>query len=121
MRHELNRVQQNRRLADISLRRVGLGSDPKKPLRRRPAAYRQTATAGSHVNSMRRSVSRIRQNPQEKCVLMTENSPLIGSQRRADYHRTASAADGDASDVKNAAGKRNLGLPDRRLQLENVS
>ena len=43
---------------------------------------------------------------------MAENSPLVGSRQGADYLRTASAADGDASDLKNAAGERNLGLTD---------
>jgi hypothetical protein len=54
----------------------GGSSDPKKPLRRRPAAHRRTATAASHVNSMRRPVSRVRQNPQEKCVLIAKSSAL---------------------------------------------
>ena len=39
----------------------GRNRHPKKPLRRHPAAHRRTATAASHVNSMRRSVSRVRQ------------------------------------------------------------
>ncbi len=41
---------------------------------------------------------------------MTENSPLIGPRRGADNLRSASAADGDASGLKNAAAGANLGL-----------
>ena len=51
--------------------------DFEKPLRRHPAAHRRVA-ATCHVNSMRRSVSRVRQKPRERCVLMTEISPLTG-------------------------------------------
>jgi len=54
----------------------GGSRDPEKPLRRRPGADRRTATAACHVNSMRRSVSRVRQNPQEKCVLIAKSSAL---------------------------------------------
>ena len=52
---------------------------------------------------------------------MTENSPLIGPRRGADNLRSASAADGDASGLKNAAAGANLGLtePSKTL-LENL-
>jgi hypothetical protein len=55
---------------------------------------------------------------------MTENSPLVGSRMGADFLRTASAADGDASDLKNAAGERNLGLTDAsnlRMSAQTIS
>ena len=41
-----------------------------------PAAHRRTATAARHVNSMRRLVSRVRQNPKKKCVLIAKSSSL---------------------------------------------
>lgn len=52
---------------------------------------------------------------------MTENSPLIGPRRGADNLRSASAADGDDSGLKNAAAGANLGLiePSKTL-LENL-
>src|SRR5208283_4599121 len=69
--------------ASAPLRQIGAkvvshggSSDPKKPLRRHPAADLGTATAAGRVNSVRRSVSRIRQNPQEKCVLIAKSSAL---------------------------------------------
>jgi hypothetical protein len=43
---------------------------------------------------------------------MTEKSPLVGSRQGADHLRTALAADGEAADLKNAVGERNLGLTD---------
>ena len=66
-----------------------------KPLRRHPAADRGTATAASHVNSMRRSVSRVHQNQQETCVLTAKSSALslFDWLRRA----SASSADGPAA------------------------
>ena len=45
-------------------------------IRRHPAANRRTATAASHVDSVRRSVSRVLQNQQEKCVLTAKSSAL---------------------------------------------
>ena len=44
-----------------------------KPLRRHLAADRRTPPAAGNVNSMRRSVSPVRQNPQEKCVLIADS------------------------------------------------
>jgi hypothetical protein len=41
-----------------------------------PAAHRRTATAACHVNSMRRLVPRVRQNPKKKCVLIAKSSSL---------------------------------------------
>jgi len=89
----------------------GGGRDPKKPLRRYSAVDRGTASTAGHVNSVRRSVSRVRQKPQETCALTTENSPLIGPRRGADNRPNAPAADGDASGLKNVAAGGNPHLP----------
>src|SRR5271166_2296146 len=86
--------------------------DPKKPLRRRPAAHRRTATAAGHVNSMRRSVSRVRQNPQEKCVLIAKSSALstfdLASACLGAVRRRAGGNQADGSGL--ARNGRRLGL-----------
>jgi hypothetical protein len=92
----------------------GGSSDPKKPLRRRPAAHRRTATAASHVNSMRRSVSRVRQNPQEKCVLIAKSSALstfdLASACLGAVRRRAGGSQADGSSLPRARCGRRLDL-----------
>ena len=92
----------------------GGSRDPKKPLRRRPAAHRRTATAASHVNSMRRSVSRVRQNPQEKCVLIAKSSALstfdLASACLGAVRRRAGGNQADGSGLPGARNGRRLGL-----------
>ena len=91
----------------------GGSSDPKKPLRR-PAAQRRTATAASHVNSMRRSVSRVRQNPQEKCVLIAKSSALstfdLASACLGAVRRRAGGNQADGSGLPGARNGRRLSL-----------
>jgi len=78
-------------------------------LREHPAVDRRTAAAPGHVVSIRRQASRVRQQPWETCVLMTGNSSQIDLLRGTGNLRRPSAADGDASHLKNAAGGGNLG------------
>jgi hypothetical protein len=52
------------------------GRDPEKPLYRDPAADRGTAAAARHLDDVKRSVSPVRQNRQEECVLVKEDLAL---------------------------------------------
>ena len=49
-------------------------------------------------------------NPQETCALMTENSPLFGSQQGAEALRGASATGNDISLLQKAANVKKLSL-----------
>jgi hypothetical protein len=105
----------------------GGSSDPKKPLRRRPAAHRRTATAASHVNSMRRSVSRVRQNPQEKCVLIAKSSALstfdLASACLGAVRRRAGGSQADGSSLPRARCGRTLDLKPgaiRRMSVKEI-
>ena|ERR1700722_1485539 len=51
----------------------GRSRDPEKPLCRHPVTDRGTAAAARHVDDVKRSVSPIRQNRQDKCVLVEED------------------------------------------------
>ena len=98
-------------------RRPGAGRG--KPLRRRPAAHRRTATAASHVNNMRRSVSRVRQNPQEKCVLIAKSSALstfdLASACLGAVRRRAGGSQADGSGLQRARNGRRLALTGSNL------
>ena len=92
----------------------GGSGDPKKPLRRHPAAHRRTATAASHVNSMRRSVSRVLQNQQEKCVLTAKSSALspfdLASACLGAVRRRAGGSQAEGSGLPGARNRRRLGV-----------
>jgi hypothetical protein len=76
--------------------------------------HRRTATAASHVNSMRRSVSRVRQNPQEKCVLIAKSSALstfdLASACLGAVRRRAGGSQADGSSLPRARCGRRLDL-----------
>ena len=92
----------------------GGSGGPKKPLRRHPAAHSRTATAASHVNSVRRSVSRVLQNQQEKCVLTAKSSALspfdLASACLGAVRRRAGGSQADGSSSPRARCGRRLDL-----------
>ncbi len=92
----------------------GGGSNSQKPLRRHLAADRRTPPAAGNVNSMRRSVSPVRQNPQEKCVLIADSLALstfdLASAYLGALRRQAGGSQANDSGLPEAGNGRSLGL-----------